>query len=67
MRIPPKTELVFPIFVFSVCIFVLYTIPLEALIKGVITCICIIAYTWITAHIIQYVMRKINERRNKND
>lgn len=64
MRIPPKTELSAWIFGFSVWAIVLYNLPLECIVKSIITISCLIAYAWITASIIQYIMRKINKRRN---
>lgn len=68
MRILSKIELVAPIFCISIWVVLLvlflYSFPLECIIKIIVTAICIIAYVWLTAYVTQYVMKKINERRN---
>jgi FtsH-binding integral membrane protein len=65
MRIPSKTELIAPIFVISIWVVLLvlflYSISLECIVKIIISATCIIVYVWLTAYVIQYIMKKINE------
>lgn len=68
MKIPSKIELAAPIFAISIWVVLLviflYNVSLETIVKIVASTICIIAYVWLMAYVIQYVMKKIYKRRN---